>query len=92
MLMVADLSGVGWRFFDGEGWRRRHPCISFGFFSSSYGLRPKAYKTSRVVSSCSCITVLTKFYNQLITLFIDIWQNHHGGELRSMYYMLQMVT
>ena len=32
------------------------------------------------------------FYNcnQLITLFIDIWQNHHCGELRSMHYMLQL--
>ena len=84
MLMVADLSGVGWRIFDGAGRRRRHPCISIGFFSSSYGLRPKAYKTSRVVSSCSYITVSFDNYNQLITLLIDIWQNHHVGELRSM--------
>ena len=32
MLMVADLSGVCWRISDEEGWRRRHPCKSIGFF------------------------------------------------------------
>ena len=32
MLMVADLPGVGWRIFDGAGWRRRHPSINIGGF------------------------------------------------------------
>ena len=36
---------------------------TYWVFSSSYGLRPKAYKTSRVVSSCSYITVLTIIIN-----------------------------
>ena len=62
------MSGVGWRIFDGAGWHRPHPCISIGFFSSSYGLRPNAYKTSRVVGSCSYITVLTIIINLLLCL------------------------
>ena len=60
MLMVADLSGVCWRIFDGAGIGAGATLVGmYWVFSSSYGLRPKAYKTSRVVSSCSYITVLT---------------------------------
>ena len=92
MLMVAELFGVGWRIFDGAGWRRRHPCISIGFVHHHTVHVQRHTKRRGYLVVVHTLQCLQYYYNQLITLFIDIWQNHHGGELRSMYYMLQMGT
>ena len=42
MLMVADLSGVGFRICDGAGWRRHRPLYKYCCVPVSYGLGPKA--------------------------------------------------
>ena len=63
MLMVAELSGVDWRIFDGAVWRRHHPSISIGVFHHHTVYAQKHNKTSRVVSNFSYITVLTIIIN-----------------------------
>ena len=44
MLMVADLSGVGWRICDGAGWRRHRPLYKYWVFSSNIRFRLKGIK------------------------------------------------
>ena len=81
---MADLPGVGWRILDGASWRRHHPCLSIGFFHHHkvYAQMHQKRRGQLVI----VLTLLFNYYDQLANLFIDIWQNLHGGERMSMHY------